>query len=606
VREKVATCPKLHFLDEKLPLFLHTDASDYGIGAYLFQKTPEGKELPIAFLSKSLTAERLRWSVPEKEAYAIVYAFQKLEYVLRDMHFTLRTDHKNLLYINEDGSAKVRRWKLAIQEYNFDIEHIAGEENVAADAFSRLCERHPDLGAAILNNFDGPIPAPIKRTIRSVHNSTSGHNGVDKTLSKLEAKGVAPWKEMREHVTRYIKECPICQKLDYRAVKNHTTPFTVHSNAPMEVISADTIGPLPEDEFGNKFILVVIDQFTRFVELYAVKDQTAKYAAQALLSHIGRYGAPQALQSDKGSQFVNETIQELLKLVGSEHKTTLPDSKEENGIVERANKEVMRHLRAILLEMQTTNEWSVYLPLVQRIMNASEHSSIGMSPAQLLFGNAVTLDKGIFLPHAVGYVNTEESETSFAEWADKMRIKQAELIELARKNQLATDGLKQATASANRTEFPVNSYVLVKYRDRPPTKFHSNWRGPMRVVDFKKSHYTLQDLVTGKNKSFHLTQLKPFKFDEMDIDPAAIARAEQQEFLVENILAHRKTPGSNKRTDFEFLVKWRGYDEADNTWEPWEFVRDNDKLLVYLYQNRLKQFLTKEQKLEAEQLIQHV
>ena len=93
----------------------------------------------------------------------------------------------------------------------------------------------------------------------------------------------------------------------------------------------------------------------------------------------------------------------------------------------------------------------------------------------------------------------------------------------------------------------------------------------------------------------------------MDIDPAVIARAEQQEFLVENILAHRKTPGSNnKRTDFEFLVKWRGYDEANNTWEPWEFVRDNDKLLVYLYQNRLKQFLTKEQKLEAEQLIQHV
>ena len=82
-------------------------------------------------------------------------------------------------------------------------------------------------------------------------------------------------------------------------------------------------------------------------------------------------------------------------------------------------------------------------------------------------------------------------------------------------------------------------------------------RGPMRVVDFKKSHYTLQDLVTEKNKSFHLAQLiKPFKFDEMNVDPAAIARAEQQEFLVENIFAHRNTPGSKKRTDYEFLVKW--------------------------------------------------
>ena len=72
----------------------------------------------------------------------------------------------------------------------------------------------------------------------------------------------------------------------------------------MKVISADTIGPLPEDEFGNKFILVVIDQFTRFVELYAVKDQTTKYAAQALLSHIGRYGAPQALQNCSGVHLV--------------------------------------------------------------------------------------------------------------------------------------------------------------------------------------------------------------------------------------------------------------------------------------------------------------
>ena len=106
VRKTVAECPQLHFIDEKLPLFLHTDASDYGIGAYLFQKTAEGKELPLAFLSKSLTAERLRWSVPEKEAFAIVFAFQKLEYILRDTYFVLRTDHKNLIYINQEGSAE--------------------------------------------------------------------------------------------------------------------------------------------------------------------------------------------------------------------------------------------------------------------------------------------------------------------------------------------------------------------------------------------------------------------------------------------------------------------------------------------------------------------
>jgi hypothetical protein len=236
-------------------------------------------------------------------------------------------------------------------------------------------------------------------------------------------------------------------------------------------------------------------------------------------------------------------------------------------------------------------------------MNASEHSSIGMSPAQLLFGNAVTLDRGIFLPHSKGYHASEESEVSLSEWSDKMRAKQVELIELARRHQSKADGHKIATASPERTEFPINSYVLVKYRDRPPTKFHSNWRGPMRVVNFTKSLYTLQDLVTHKLKNFHLTQLKAFKYDEMDVDPAEIARAEQQEFLVENILDHCKPEGSKKRTDYEFLVKWTGYDHADNSWEPWEFVRDNDKLIVYLYNNHLRQFLTKEQKLEAIRMI---
>ncbi len=190
-----------------------------------------------------------------------------------------------------------------------------------------------------------------------------------------------------------------------------------------------------------------------------------------------------------------------------------------------------------------------------------------------------------------------------SEWAQKMHIKQAELIDFTRQHQIASD---QNHITQNLpdhiTEFPINSYVLVKYRDRPPTKFHSTWRGPMRVINFTKSQYTLQDLVTEKLKSFHVTQPKAFNYDEMDTDPVEIARAELNEFLVENILEHRHD-GSKKRTNYEFLVKWAGYDHSDNTWEPLEFVRDNEKLIVYLYNSHLRQFLTKTQKEEAIQYI---
>jgi hypothetical protein len=119
----------------------------------------------------------------------------------------------------------VRRWKLAIQEYNFDIEHIPGEENIAADAFSRLClrERHP--AEFNLADIEEPLSEDVKRHIRSVHNSVAGHNGVEKTLQKLAEKKVKPWFKMRENVRQYIKHCPICQKLDQRTTIIHTSPY---------------------------------------------------------------------------------------------------------------------------------------------------------------------------------------------------------------------------------------------------------------------------------------------------------------------------------------------------------------------------------------------
>jgi len=198
-------------------------------------------------------------------------------------------------------------------------------------------------------------------------------------------------------------------------------------------------------------------------------------------------------------------------------------------------------------------------------MNASVHSSTGVSPAQLLYGNAVKLNSDIFLPHKQGYNATEEPESTLAEWAQKMQAKQAELIDIARKHQVERDQHHIIQAEpANTTEFPINSYVLVKYRNRPHTKFHSAWREPMRVGNFNKSHDTLQDIVTDKLRNFHVTQLKEFKYDQMDTDPIDIARAEQNEFLVENILEHRHD-GSKRRTSYEFLVKWTGYDNSDNT-----------------------------------------
>jgi hypothetical protein len=148
---------------------------------------------------------------------------------------------------------------------------------------------------------------------------------------------------------------------------------------PMETLNIDTIGPVPTDDQGIIYVPVNIDCFPGFVELYAVPDTTAHHAAKLVSQHLGRYyGAPRRIRTDNGSQFfVNLVVDELIDMVGSEHQLTLAYSSEENAIVERANKEVMRHLRAILLDKRVVGEWAIYSPLllIQRIMNASVHSA---------------------------------------------------------------------------------------------------------------------------------------------------------------------------------------------------------------------------------------
>ena len=191
----------LYFQDANAPIYLHTDASDYGIGAYLFQVV-DNKEQPILFMSKTLSSSEQKWKTIDKEAYAIVYALYKFDHLLRGAQLTLRTDHKNLTYLVDSKSERVQRWRTEMQEYDFVVEHIAGEANVLADAFSRQLE----LDEHSLYNLEDEIRIEPQyyKLISHAHNSRVGHHGVDRTIEKLKRylqhKKIQPWSLMRQHV----------------------------------------------------------------------------------------------------------------------------------------------------------------------------------------------------------------------------------------------------------------------------------------------------------------------------------------------------------------------------------------------------------------------
>ena len=89
----------------------------------------------------------------------------------------------------------------------------------------------------------------------------------------------------------------------------------------------------------------------------------------------------------------------------------------------------------------------------------------------------------------------------------------------------------------NPTEFPINSYVLVHYRSgSPPTRLHTAWRGPMRVVSGSYSRYILYDLITTREKEYHVSNMKQFLYDPLLVDPVDVARRDRMEFFVESIV----------------------------------------------------------------------
>ena len=583
LKHRIHECPRLYFLDDISPIYLHTDASDYGIGAYLFQVV-DGIEHPISFLSKSLDERTLRWDTPQKEGYAIFFALNKFDYLLRDRRFTVRTDHANLTKLKNDYSSnkKVQRWLTCFQHYDITFEYIKGSLNIVADTLSRHCinlSKSSDLTTS-LNSQVLTIPPEYVTWIKEAHNSVVGHHGVDNTIAKL-AQIRPNWPDRTKHVRSFISNCPCCQKMNQRRTTVHAQPSTASSYRPNQRIAIDYIERLTPDQYGHTAIFVAIDCFTRYIELYPVQEINAVTSAKCLLDWFTRYGSSNEITHDNGTSFINETVKELIKLSGSTPKLATAYSKEENPIVERANKEVMRHLRNIIFDDNVITSWSMFLPLVRRIMNSSIHASTGFTPASLMFGNSIDIDRGFLFSNE----HTTNTPISHSEWIKQLVASQATLLDIARQNLTEKDEVHLQNYPTDRSNFDIGSYVLVEHRHNPlrrgpNSKLLPFLKGPMRVVSKKDNTYTLQDIVNLRVYDYHVKNLRVFNFDPTTQNPLEYALKDNGTmYQVERISKHKGDPKKNK-SNLYFLVHWLGYDET--TWEPWVHVRRTAQLHDYL------------------------
>jgi hypothetical protein len=368
----------------------------------------------------------------------------------------------------------------------------------------------------------------------------------------------------------------------------------------MERLSIDTVGPFPADEDGNIAVIVIIDNFSRFVTLHRAKDMGSLSATTAILEHLGYFGPPFVIQTDKGSQFFNSVMKELTTLTGIDYYQSVPYSHEENGIVERSIKEFLRHLRTILFEKETFEIWSRILPLVQRIMNATKHSRLLCPPSKIVFGNSIDLDRVIF------HGRSDHEDFTVSDWQREMLDHQARLIAQVQKLLVTQDDAHKNKRRRKDTpdSFPEGTYVLVTYvTGRAPNKLVTPTKGPYKVVDCTDSHVTIQDLITGKTRVVHIRNCKAYNFNTSQVTPADlrnVARRDYQEHTVEKIMRHRlmgvKTGKKPTKTNYEFRVRWLGYTPSDDTWGKWEDLRNTLPLHKYLDSNGLTHLIPPEHK----------
>ena len=318
----------------------------------------------------------------------------------------------------------------------------------------------------------------------------------------------------------------------------HSHPFTTSRYEPMECLNIDFVGPYPD----KGYVMVITDTFTRWVELFHSAQATAKDAALNLFQHFGRFGAPTQIRSDRGPHFANELIKDFLALVGTQHCLTLAYSSQQNAIAERVIKEVNRHIRALTFETNSVDDYAMTLPIVQRILNSAYSDRTKVSASQLLFGNAINLDRGLFLP----LLERPMQDQPLSAHVSKMLHLQDEIMERAREVLKNTDDLHMASFPNRKpTEYLPDSYVLVRHRSgAPPTRLHTYWKGPLQVISNTGSEYSLLDLVTNKAKPYHVSDMKTFRFDPLTTNPVDIARRDYLEFFVEKILEMK---GDNNR-----------------------------------------------------------
>jgi hypothetical protein len=594
LKSAITQAPLLKHVDPSMPFTLETDASDHALGAVLSQPEslePDAPMHPVAFFSRKLNDAECNYTVHDKELLAIVESMRFWRhYLVGARDISVYSDHKNLTFFRTRRILKQRhaRWAELLSEFDFKLCYKSGMLNPVADALSRRQDLAPkrEDGSNSPTGFQATLlPTTVwsravtqPRThfqkeitdegekleiLRARHDSPSaGHPGQTKTYDLVSRNFW--WPGIRNYIKKYVKSCDICQRNKASRHKPYglLEPLPI-PDTPWSSVGMDFIVKLPQSQ-GYDSILVFICRRTKQAHFVPCKEAIdAVETANLFLTTVYRlHGLPDNVVSDRGPQFRSAFWKTLTSALGISLSLSTAYHPQTDGQTERVNQTLEQYLRCFINYQQ--DDWVHCLPLAEFAYNNAPSAASQLSPFFVNYG---------FNPRSdfLGIQSTPARVPSVVTHLDK--IKEASLFLDMTLKAAQEDSKKYADQNRLHHSFAIGDKVWLLRKNlktrRPSDKLDHLKLGPFKILEQVNAVTFKLDLPSSMriHPVFHVSMLEVYSTNEIPNrtvpPPPPIEVDGEEEYEVEDIVDARYFGKTLK-----FLVKWKGYLDHDNTWEP--------------------------------------
>ena len=316
------------------------------------------------------------------------------------------------------------------------------------------------------------------------NNPMAAHFGVSRTLKRLTRRYF--WYNMKRDVRKHCRECLSCARIKrpHRVSKEGRFTIPVLGEPFME-LSADILGPLPCTKSGKRYVLVVSDLFTKWVEVFSMADQKAETVADCIIDVISRFSVPKTLLTDQGTQFESSLCQYICKKLQIKKLRCTPYHPQTDGVTERFNATLCDGLRQYVNDNQ--DDWDRWLNIVVSAYRTSVHAATGFSPFRLVYGWSART------PVVSEFDDIDSLKcVSYSQYATELGDR------LTLDRNLALSRIRKAqerTIVESESEFQIGDRVMLRVHAVPrgkSKKLSARYDGPYVITEVSRPDYVIK------------------------------------------------------------------------------------------------------------------